>query len=122
MNPEADQLTVWTAPAAVGRIVDDVLRFLDDTTRRALETPIRRVLREGVGVELPAHTLLLARDGRDISVADSSTPMRGKEGTLHGVVMGLRDITRREQPERNIHHAKQTAEAAYLLKVESLAT
>jgi PAS domain S-box-containing protein len=122
MNPEAERLTGWTAQEALGRDVEEVLRLINAATRLAIESPIRRVLREGVVVGLANHTLLLARDGREIPVADSGAPIRGKEGTLYGVVMVFRDITEREELEQNLRNAKETVEEASRVKDEFLAT
>jgi len=122
MNPEAERLTGWTAQEALGREVEEVLRLVNDATRFAIESPIRRVLREGIVVGLANHTLLLARDGREIPVADSGAQIRGKDGALYGVVMVFRDITEREELERNLRRAKATVEEASRMKDEFLAT
>jgi len=122
MNPEAERLTGWTAQEALGRDVEEVLRLINAATRLAIESPIRRVLREGVVVGLAYHTLLLARDDREIPVADSGAPIRGKDGTLYGVVMVFRDITERQELEQNLLSAKETVEEASRVKDEFLAT
>ena len=41
------------------------------------ENPVNRVLREGVVVGLANHTLLIARDGREMPIDDSAAPIRG---------------------------------------------
>jgi PAS domain S-box-containing protein len=122
MNPEAERLTGWTAQAALGRDVEEVLRLINATNRCVIDSPIRRVLREGSVIGLANHTLLLARDGREIAVADTGSPIRGKDGTLHGAVMVFRDITEREELEKDLRSAKETAEAASRVKDEFLAT
>jgi PAS domain S-box-containing protein len=122
MNPEAERLTGWTAQEAAGRDVEEVLRLINAETRVVIESPIRRVLREGNVVGLANHTLLLARDGREIPVADSGAPIRGKDGTLYGVVMVFRDITEREALEKHLRDAKETVVAASRVKDEFLAT
>lgn len=122
MNPEAERLTGWTAQEALGRKVEEVLCLINAATRLAIESPIRRVLREGIVVGLANHTLLLARDGREIPVADSGAPIRGKDGALYGVVMVFRDITEREELEKHLRNAKETAEEAIRVKEEFLAT
>jgi signal transduction histidine kinase len=80
------------------------------------------VLREGVVVGLASHPLLVDRDGREIPIADSAAPIRGTDGTLHGVVMVFRDISERAKIERTLVRAKEAAEAADRTKSEFLAT
>jgi signal transduction histidine kinase len=55
-------------------------------------------------------------------VADSGCPIRGKDGTLYGVVMVFRVITEREELEQHLRSAKETVEEASRVKEEFLAT
>ena len=122
MNPEAERLTGWTLQEALGHAVSDVLILRDEDPQQAKDNPVQRVLREGVVVGLAHHPLLVSRDGREIPIADSAAPIRGVDGTLHGVVMVFRDISERAEIERTLVCAKEAAEAADRTKSELLAT
>jgi PAS domain S-box-containing protein len=122
MNPEAERLTGWTLPEALGRNITEVLTLVNEETQQVIENPIKRVLREGIVLGLANHTRLVRRDGRAIPIADSGAPIRSAEGTLHGVVMVFRDITERAELEHKLVHAKEAAEAADRTKSEFLAT
>jgi len=91
MNPSAASLTGWPAQEALGRHIDEVFRIIDEQTRQAVESPVVRVLRDGTVVSLADHTALTARDGNEIPIADSGAPIRGHDGTLHGVVLVFRE-------------------------------
>jgi PAS domain S-box-containing protein len=99
-NSIAEQLTGWKQPEAVGRTLDEVFRIFNEVTRAPVESPVRRVLREGTVVGLANHTLLAARDGSMRPIDDSGAPIRDASGNVLGVVLVFRDVTERRSFER----------------------
>ena len=93
LNSVAEQLTGWTASAAKGRRLTEVFPIVNERTRASVGDPVSRVLETGVTVGLANHTVLLARNGREIPIADSAAPIRLPDGTMFGVVLIFRDIT-----------------------------
>jgi signal transduction histidine kinase len=83
---------------------------------------VEKVLREGGVVGLANHTVLIARDGREVPIADSGAPIRGADGQVYGTVMVFRDVTESKQVEAALVRAKDAAEAADRTKSEFLAT
>ena len=67
-----------------------------------MEDPAAKVLRSGTTLGLANHTVLLARDGREIPISDSAAPIRLPNGELFGVVLVFRDVTE----ERRAEHAR----------------
>src|SRR5262249_25968758 len=93
LNPVAEGLTGWSEKDAAGRDSSEVFRIVSEESRQLAESPIARVLREGLVVGLANHTVLIARDGRETPIADSGAPIRDPNGSLSGVVLVFRDIT-----------------------------
>jgi PAS domain S-box-containing protein len=93
MNPVAERLTGWSEGEARGRPAAEVFKLRNEETRAAVESPVARVIREGVVVGLANHTLLIARDGTERPIADSGAPIRDGEGAILGVVLVFRDQT-----------------------------
>ncbi len=93
MNPVAETLTGWPIGEARGRRLDEVFRIINEDTRRTVESPVERVLREGVVVGLSNHTLLVAKDGTERPIADSGAPIRNEQNDIVGVVLVFRDQT-----------------------------
>jgi PAS domain S-box-containing protein len=99
MNGVAESLTGWTESEAHGRPLPEVFRIVNEHTRAEVSNPVDRVLETGGVVGLANHTLLLARDGREIPVDDSGAPIRGEHGVIEGVVLVFRDVTERKREE-----------------------
>jgi PAS domain S-box-containing protein len=93
LNPVAQALTGWAPEKAAGQPLEQVFHILNEETRQPVESPVRRVLREGTIVGLANHTVLVTRDGRDIPIDDSGAPVRAEDGTIAGVVLVFRDVT-----------------------------
>jgi PAS domain S-box-containing protein len=99
MNEVAQGLTGWKFTEAEGKELPEVFSIVNEETRAVVESPAARVLREGVVVGLANHTVLIAKDGREISIDDSGAPIRDGEGNLVGVVLVFRSIAERRQAE-----------------------
>ena len=122
MNPVAEELTGWPLQDARGRSADSVFHIINEQTRQVAESPIHRVIEEGLVVGLANHTILIARDGRELPIDDSGAPIKDQHGELQGVVLVFRDFSERRNTERALLQAKTAAEAATKAKSEFLAT
>jgi len=115
LNPVAEALSGWSNAAAVGRPLSEVFRIVNETTRQPVEDPAAAVLRTGAIVGLANHTILLARDGREVPIDDSGAPIPESNGGTAGVVLVFRDVTQRRRAQRNL----EESERRYRLLFES---
>jgi PAS domain S-box-containing protein len=129
LNPVAQMLTGWDEASAQGKPIDVVFNMVNEGSRARVENPVRRVFREGRVVGLANHTLLLARDGREIPIEDSAAPIRAPDGGLVGIVLVFRDASERRETERRRaalleqeQVARREAEAVSRSKDEFVAT
>lgn len=99
MNAVAQELTKWTEAEAAGRASDEVFNIINEATRAHVESPIVRVLREGVIVGLANHTKLIAKDGAEFFIDDSGAPIKDRRGRTIGAVLVFRDISERRATE-----------------------
>jgi PAS domain S-box-containing protein len=99
LNSVAEQLTGWASDAARGRPLTDVFHIIDERTRKPADDPVRRVLESGAISGLANHTILVARDGREVPIGDSAAPIRLPDGKLFGVVLVFRDVTEARRAE-----------------------
>jgi PAS domain S-box-containing protein len=106
MNPAAERLTGWASSDANGRPLDEVFNIVNETTRVAVESPVRKAIRSGGVVGLANHTLLIAKDGTERSIDDSAAPIRDMspdpDAPLFGVILVFHDVTERRAAERKL--------------------
>ena len=119
MNPVAEHLTGWSLAKARGRSCDEVFRIVNETTRRTVESPVSRVLAEGVIVGLANHTILIAADDVERPIDDSGAPIRNRAGRIVGAVLVFRDIGERRRIE--VERRDAGAERERLLNAERAA-
>ncbi len=102
MNPVAESLTGWSESEALDCPLSGIFRIIHEESRTPVESPVDKVRRLGTVVGLANHTLLLRRDGTELSIDDSGAPIHDASGALTGIVLIFRDITARRRAERNL--------------------
>jgi PAS domain S-box-containing protein len=110
LNGAAESLTGWAAKEAIGRPLDEVFVIIHAETRKAVENPVTKVLREGMTVGLANHTILIGRDGRETPIDDAGAPIRAANGEIAGVVLTFRDISEWHQAESERQKLQQADE------------
>jgi PAS domain S-box-containing protein len=100
MNAVAEQITGWSELEAEQQPLVKIFEIVNEETRAPVENPIAKVCREGRIVGLANHTVLLARDGREIPIDDSGAPIWSEDGRVVGAVLVFRDIQDRRETER----------------------
>ena len=104
MNPAAEELTGWRNSEAQGRPLIDVFNIICELTRKAAEDPVKQCLRDGTVVNLANHTVLIKRDGQEISIEDSAAPIHDRDGKIIGVVMVFHDCSNERQLKHQLSH------------------
>jgi PAS domain S-box-containing protein len=107
LNPVAETLTGWLGDDARGKSAADVIKFLHDKTREAVENPVVRALRERVMVGGQEPLVLVSKSGAEVPVEHSASPVRDDSGEVQGAVLIFRDISKRLQLEEQATHAQK---------------
>ena len=97
LNRIAEQMTGWSVAEARGRPIWEVFRVIDANTRKPVDDPALKALRERAVTRLESGALLVTRDEREIPVEHSGAPILGFDGSLAGAVLIFRDVTERRR-------------------------
>jgi diguanylate cyclase (GGDEF)-like protein/PAS domain S-box-containing protein len=106
MNPVAEQLTGWVAADAAGRPLADVFRGYHEETCEPIEDPLSIAMRQARAVKSVRPTLLIRRDGNEIYIESTASPIRNDRGAVAGGVLVFHDVSEsRELNRRLSYHA-----------------
>lgn len=107
MNRVAESLTRWPEAEAMGRPLPDVFQIINEQSRLPVESPVDRVLREGITVGLANHTILVAKDGTERPIDDSAAPIRDSDNRIVGAVLIFRDDTVRRHAVASLERSER---------------
>ena len=93
LNRIAEQLTGWTNNLAHGADIGNILKLVDESNGAALENVVVKCLRLTQAISIPAHSLLVTREGRRIAIEDSAAPIWSRNGEILGAVVVFRDVS-----------------------------
>ena len=109
-NRAAEQMTGWSEAEAIGRPIGDVFHILNEQTRKPAVIPVDEVLKTGKIVGLANHTVLIARNGHELPIADSCAPIHGAKGSSLGAVLVFRDVAEDRSAEIAIRKLNENLE------------
>ncbi len=116
MNEVAESLTGWSFEEANGRKLEDVFKIISETNRTPCINPVDRVISEGIVVGLANHTLLINKNGNEIPIADTASPIKDEFGNVTGCVLVFQDHTERRKYQVTL----EESEKKYRTTLESM--
>jgi len=97
LNPIAEKLTGFTLTEAKGKLIDEIFKIFNSSTKEEVTTPIKKVLEEGIIVGLANGTGLRSKDGSIYIIEDSAAPIKNKKEEIIGAVLVFHDVTGQEK-------------------------
>jgi len=106
LNPVAEELTGWKFDDAAGRPVDEIFRGFHEETCEPLENPVGVAIRRNRAIKSVRPTLLIRRDGNELYIESTASPIRNDKGDVSGGVLVFHDVSEaRELNRRLSYHA-----------------
>ena len=104
MNNVAENLTGWTQEEAYNQPLEKVLKIINEHTREIAENPASKALRLGKVVEMENHTILISKEGKEIQIEDSASPIKDRHGYVRGAVIVFRDFSEKRKKQKEIEY------------------
>jgi len=106
INPVAEELTGWKVDDASGRPIDEIFRGFHEETCEPLENPLAVSIRRSRAIKSVRPTLLIRRDGNELYIESTASPIRDGKGDVTGGVLVFHDVSEsRELNRRLSYHA-----------------
>jgi diguanylate cyclase (GGDEF)-like protein/PAS domain S-box-containing protein len=106
VNPVAEELTGWKVDDASGRPIDEIFRGFHEETCEPLENPLAVAIRRNRSIKSVRPTLLIRRDGNELYIESTASPIRDGKGNVTGGVLVFHDVSEsRELNRRLSYHA-----------------
>jgi diguanylate cyclase (GGDEF)-like protein/PAS domain S-box-containing protein len=106
INPVAEDLTGWKVDDASGRPIDEIFRAFHEETCEPLENPLSVSIRRDRSIKSVRPTLLIRRDGNELYIESTASPIRDGKGSVTGGVLVFHDVSEsRELNRRLSYHA-----------------
>ena len=107
LNVAAEKMTGWAREEAYGQPIDHVFKIINAITRQPAYNPVKLVLLSNKPSGLAADTLLISRDGTEVAIEDSTSPIHNKDGQLTGVVIVFHDVSTSKAMATKMAHLAQ---------------
>jgi PAS domain S-box-containing protein len=106
MNAVAEKLTGYSIDEAAGKPIEEIFNIINESSRKLVENPIQQVIKKDIVVGLANHTILIGKDGAEIPIADSASPIRDEHGLMQGVVLVFRDKSEEHLSEKKVRESE----------------
>ncbi len=106
LNPTAEELTGWKFEEAQGKGIDEIFRGFHEETCEPLENPLSVAIRRARAIKSVRPTLLFKRDGDELYIESTASPIRDGSGAVCGGVLVFHDVSESRELNRKLsYHA-----------------
>jgi diguanylate cyclase (GGDEF)-like protein/PAS domain S-box-containing protein len=93
LNRAAEVMTGWANAEALGEMLEAVFTIFDRLTHQTTKNPAMHAIEKGEIVGLSANCVLVRRDGSEVAIEDSASPIHDRSGEVIGAVLVFHDVT-----------------------------
>jgi diguanylate cyclase (GGDEF)-like protein/PAS domain S-box-containing protein len=110
LNRVAENMTGWRREEALERPVADVLRIIDVVSGAMVRNAVEIVMQEDKTVRVTANCvncILVRRDGIEIGIENTVTPIHDQDGGVTGAVVAFHDVSLARARSLEMSHLAQ---------------
>jgi len=98
-NKAASQITGFTKKEAIGKPFRDIMKFVFENSRKENIRFIEDAIVFGESQNMKNHTVLVKKDGSEIPIGDSASPVINAAGDVEGAIIVFRDLSEEKKVE-----------------------
>ncbi|HKL12931.1 MAG TPA: HD domain-containing phosphohydrolase [Halanaerobiales bacterium] len=121
MNTTAERLTGWKYHEAKGQDLGKVFNIINAHTGVRVKNPVEKVLEEERVVGLANDTTLISKNGENIQIADSASPIKDQENNIVGVILVFSDVSEKYEYKQKLKRENLWLKALYKNSTEAIA-
>lgn len=107
MNPAAENITGSSISDAHSKTLGNVMSFASELTHKPVVNPLIQAMELQRVCYLNEYTILIAKDGREVPIVDSASPIFKADGGIDGAVLVFSNISdRRKSQQLEIERTK----------------
>jgi PAS domain S-box-containing protein len=99
-NEVAENLTGWKFEEVSDKAIQEVFNIINESTKEAVGNPIDKALKSGKIETSGGRDTLVSRSGSECPISATAAPIRKNNGTMIGVVMVFRDVSKEREIDR----------------------
>ena len=107
LNTVAEKLTGWTLAESAGKPMAEAFQIVDAATHKTIPDPMDKSVVQNLAGKLPANSILIQRDGREIFIEDSVAPIHDRQDKVTGSVLVFRDVSAARAIAEQIAHSAE---------------
>ena len=107
VNLVAERMTGWSSREAAGRLMPEVFHILNAADREIIPNPMDLAVKQNRTMSLPLDSILIRRDGVEVPIEDSVSPIHDREGKVAGAVIVFRDVSATRAMTLQMTHTAQ---------------
>jgi diguanylate cyclase (GGDEF)-like protein/PAS domain S-box-containing protein len=107
LNFVGEKMTGWMCHEALGKPMGEVCRILDANSREVIPNPMEMAAGQNRTMHLPVNCVLVRRDGSEIPIEDSVSPIHDRDGYSTGAVIVFRDVSAAQAMALQMVHSAQ---------------
>ncbi|HYE66977.1 MAG TPA: HD domain-containing phosphohydrolase, partial [Anaerovoracaceae bacterium] len=104
VNAVAEKLTGWSQDEVTGEPFDKVFKFINTDSKETYKNPLDNVLKTGEMIQDQNQMIIISKNGKEIPIEDSASPIKDENGTLNGAVLVFRDFTEKKEKQDRIEY------------------
>ena len=111
MNTAAENLTGWKMSEVLGENLLKVFQTTEKTIKPNFTNPVDQILKNRITAVLKNHATLISREGKEIPIDESASPITDELGDTVGVVLVFQDVSERKRVQEALKTSQEYAQS-----------